>query len=166
MNSSQHAKWEGLLTVLAEAHSLFQEFLGLLSHEERYLRMLNRHELSDVNSKKEHVLNAMLRIEQQIERGLHQLVGFNGRESIWSCLKQARDPRAQRASVMLTDLIRLASVIQEQGQTNTALICRIQHRVSEVISFIYAGLGGAGPVYRGSGILTYPSVPSSVHLQG
>jgi hypothetical protein len=66
---------------------------------------------------------------------------------------------------MLIELLRLARTIQDQGKKNETLIRRIQHSVREAMHFIYTGLG-TGPVYQESGTLNFPSVPSSVHLQG
>jgi len=151
--------------MLAEAQFSFQEYFSLLSHEERTLRVMDRQGLTDVNSQKEQVLDAMFQLEQQVERELRQLGGSEGQESIWNWLKKARDPRAQSAHGMLIELLRLGRIIQEQGKKNEVLIRRIQHRVGEAIHFMYAGLG-TGPVYQGSGTLNFPSVPSSVHLQG
>ncbi|MDH4194186.1 MAG: flagellar protein FlgN [Nitrospirota bacterium] len=165
MNHPQHATWERLLTLLAEAQSLFQEYVSLLSHEERTLRIMDRQGLTDVNSQKEQVLDAMCRLEQQVERELRQLGGPEVHESIRSWLQKARDPRAQSAHGLLTELLRLADTIQKQGKKNESLIRRIQHRVGEAIHFMYTGVG-TGPVYQGSGTLNFPSVPSSVHLQG
>ena len=165
MNYPQHATWERLLAMLAEAQSSFQEYFSLLSREERILRVMDRQGLTAVNSQKEHVLDAMCRLAQQVERELRHLGGVGVHESIWNWLTNVQDPRAQSAHDMLTELLRLASTIQEQGKKNEGLICRIQHRVREAIHFMYTGLGTA-PVYQGSGTLNFPSLPSSVHLQG
>ncbi len=165
MNHPQNATWERLLAMLAEAQSSFQEYFSLLSHEERTLRIMDRQGLTDVNSQKEQALDAMCRLEQQVERELRQLGGPEGHESIGSWLQKARDPRAQSAHGMLTELLRLARTIQEQGKKNEVLIRRVQQRVREALHFMYTGWG-TGPVYQGSGALNFPSVPSSVHLQG
>jgi hypothetical protein len=165
MNHPQQATWERLLAMLGEAQSSFQEYFFLLSHEERTLRIMDRQGLADVNSQKEEVLDVMCRLEQQVEREIQQLAGPAVHEGTWSWLKKSPDPRAQSAHGMLNELLRLAHTIQKQGKKNEALIRRIQHRVGEAIHFMYTGLG-RGPVYQGSGTLNFPSVPSSVHLQG
>jgi hypothetical protein len=165
MNYPQQATWDGLLVMLAEAQSSYQEYIALLSHEERTLRIMDRQGLTDVNGQKEQVLNRMCRLEQQVERDLQQLAGVTVPQNIGSWLKKAGHPRAQSAHAMLAELLRLARRIQEQGKKNEALIQRIQYRVREAIHFIYTGMG-TGPVYQGSGTLNFPSVPSSVHLQG
>jgi hypothetical protein len=165
MNYPQQATWERLLVILEEAQSSFQQYFSLLSHEEHTLRTMDPKGLTDVNSQKEQVLDAMCRLAQQVERELRWLAGLEAHESIWSWLKKARDPRAQLAHGMLTELLRLARRIQEQGKRNEDFIRRIQHRVREAIHFMYTGVG-TGPVYQGSGTLNFPSVPSSVHLQG
>lgn len=165
MNHPQQAMWDGLLVVLAEAQSSFQEYSALLSHEERTLQIMDRQGLTDVNGQKEQVLNKMCRLEQQVERELQQLAGATVTQNIWTWLKQAGHPHAQSAHAMLAELLRLARMIQEQGKKNQALIQRIQYRVREAIHFMYAGMG-TGPVYQGSGTLNFPSVPGSVHLQG
>lgn len=165
MNHPQQAMWERLLVMLAEAQSSFQEYFALLTHEEHTIRIMDRKGLTDVNGQKEQVLDRMCRLEKQVERELQQLVGATVTENLLSWLKKAADPRAQSAHGMLTELLRLARMIQEQGKKNEALICRIQHSVREAIHFMYTGVG-TGPVYQGSGIMNFPSVPSSVHLQG
>ncbi len=165
MNQPQHVMWDELLVILAEAQSSFQEYIALLAHEERTLRMMDRQGLTDVNDQKEQVLNRICRLEQQVEGKLQLLVGVTVTKSIWSWLKKASEPRAQSAHAKLAELLRLARMIQEQGKKNEALIHRIQHRVQEAIHFMYTGVG-TGPVYQGSGTLNFPSVPSSVHLQG
>jgi hypothetical protein len=151
--------------MLTEAQSLFQRYVGLLAHEERTLRIMDRQGLTEVNNQKEQVLDAMCRLEQQIERELQQLAGSHIHESVRSWLKKAQDPRAQSAHGMLIELLCLARTIQDQGKKNETLIRRIQHSVREAMHFIYTGLG-TGPVYQESGTLNFPSVPSSVHLQG
>lgn len=151
--------------MLAEAQLSFQEYFVLLSHEERMLQVMDRQVLTDVNSQKEQVLNRMCRLEQQVERELQQLAGATVTENFGSWLKKTGDPRAQSAHDMVTELLRLAHMIQEQGKKNEALIRRIQHRVREAIHYMYTGVG-IGPVYQGSGALNFPSVPGSVHLQG
>lgn len=151
--------------MLGEAQSSFQEYFFLLSHEERTLQTMDRQGLADINNQKEEVLDVMCRLEQQVERELQLLVGSEVREASWSWLKKSPDPRAQSAHGMLNELLRLAHMIQKQGKKNEGLIRRIQHKVGMAIHFMYTGLG-TGPVYQGSGTLNFPSVPSSVHLQG
>lgn len=165
MNYPQHAMWERLLVMLGEAQASFQEYFALLTHEERAIRIMDRQGLTDVNGHKEQVLDRMCRLEQQVERELQQLIGPTVTENFLSWLKKATDPRAQSVHGLLTDLLRLAGLIQEQGKKNEALICRTQHRVRDAIHFMYTGMG-TGPVYQGSGIVNFPSIPSSVHLQG
>lgn len=165
MNHPQSATWERLLEMLAEAQSVFQQYCVLLFQEAHSLRIMDQPKLLEVNSQKEQVLDTMRRLEQQVERELHQLAGAVAQESIWSWLKAVPDLRAQSAQSMLIELLRLARLIQEQGKKNEAVIRPIYHRVREAIHVIYTGLG-TGPVYQGSGVLNFPSVPSSVHLQG
>jgi hypothetical protein len=165
LNHPPSATWERLLGLLTEAQSSFQCYVGLLAHEERTLRLMDRQGLTEVNNQKEHGLEAMCRLEQQVKDELQQLAGSHAQESVRSWLKKVQDPRAQLAHDMLIELLRLAHTIQDQGKKNETLIGRIQHSVCEAIQFIYAGLG-TGPVYQESGTLNFPSVPSSVHLQG
>ncbi|MDH5698459.1 MAG: flagellar protein FlgN [Nitrospirota bacterium] len=165
MNHPQSATWERLLEMLAEAQSAFQQYGVLLFQEAHSLRIMDQPNLFEVNGKKEQVLDTMRRLEQQVEHELHQLAGAVVQESIWNWLKSVQDPRAQSAQRMLLELLRLGRLIQEQGRKNEAMIRPIYHRVREAIHVIYTGLG-TGPVYQGSGSLNFPSVPSSVHLQG
>ncbi len=161
----QPATWEPLLEMLAEAQSVFQRYGVLLFQEAHSLRIMDRPKLVEVSSQKEQVLEMMCQLEQQVEGELYRLAGSTAQESIWNWLKAVPDPRAQLAQRMLTDLLRLARLIQEQGKKNEALIFPVYHRVREAIQVMYTGLG-TGPVYQGSGTLHFPSVPSSVHLQG
>ncbi len=165
MNHLQSATWERLLEMLAESQAVFHQFGVLLFQEAHSLRNMDQSKLVEVNSQKEQVLDTMRRLEQQVECELYQLAGAVPQESIWSWLKAVPDPRAQSAQSMLIELLRLARLIQEQGKKNDAVIRPIYHRVREAIHVIYTGLG-TGPVYQGSGVLNFPSVPSSVHLQG
>lgn len=50
--------------ILVEAQLSFQEYLVLLSHEERMLQLMNRQVLTDVNSQKEQVLRRRLVVGQ------------------------------------------------------------------------------------------------------
>lgn len=161
----QPATWERLLEMLAEAQSVFQRYGVLLFQEAHSLRIMDRPKLVEISSQKEQVLEMMCQLEQQVEGELYRLAGSTAQESIWNWLKAVPDPRAQLAQRMLTDLLRLARLIQEQGKKNEALIFPVYHRVREAIQVMYTGLG-TGPVYQGSGTLHFPSVPSSVHLQG
>jgi hypothetical protein len=165
MNLPQSATWERLLVMLTEAQSAFQRYVGLLAHEERTLRIMDRQGLTEVNNQKEQVLDTMCQLERQVESELQQLAGSYIHESVRSWLKKVQDPRAQSAHDRLIELLRLARTIQEQSKKNETLIRRIQHSVREAMQFIYIGLG-TGPVYQESGTLNFPSVPSSVHLQG
>jgi hypothetical protein len=165
MNDPHHATWERLLVNLTEAQSSFQQYIALLAQEERTLHTMDRQGLAEVNNQKEQVLDAMCRLEQQVEQDIHLLSGSDVQESIWRWLKKTRHPRAQMAQGMLSDLLHLARTIQEQGKKNEALIHRIQHKIQEGIHFLYTGLG-TGPVYQGRGTLNLPSLPGSVHLQG
>lgn len=165
MTQPQQSPWEHLLRMLDEAQSVFQQYLGLLSHEECQLRSVNRQELHEVNARKEHVLDAMCQIEQQVERELYRLAGAEGHDTIGTFLKKSRNPQAQTASALLSGLVNLAGAIQEQGKQNEAMIGRIQQRIREAILFMHTGLGTA-PVYQGSGSLHFPPVPGAVHLQG
>jgi len=165
MNHSHSATWERLLGMLTQAQSSFQCYIGLLAHEERNLRIMDRQGLTEVNDQKEQVLEEMCRLEQQVKGELQQLAGSHAHESVSSWLMKVQDPRAQLAHGMLIELLRLARTIQDQGKTNETLIGRIQRSVREAMNFIYTGLG-SGPVYQESGTLNFPSVPSSVHLQG
>jgi hypothetical protein len=143
----------------------FQQYLRLLALEERTLRIMDRQGLTEVNSQKEQVLDAMCRLEPQIEREFQQLAGVEGQRSLWSWLSKSHDPRAKSAHGLLTELLGLAGLIQDQGKKNEALICRTQLRVREAIHFM-STKWSPGPLYQGSGSLNFPSVPSSVHLQG
>ncbi|MDT3779507.1 flagellar export chaperone FlgN [Nitrospira sp. MA-1] len=165
MNHPQSAKWERLLKALAEAQAAFQQYGVLLFQEAHSLRIMDQPKLVEVNSQKEQVLNSMRRLEKQVEGALHQLVGDVAQETIWTWLKANPDPQAQTVQSMLIDLRRLARLIQEQGKKNESAIRPIYHRVCEAIQVMYTGLG-TGPVYQGSGTLYFPSVPSSVYLQG
>jgi flagellar biosynthesis/type III secretory pathway chaperone len=165
MNQLQSATWERLLEILAEAQSVFQEYGVLLCQEAHSLRLMDQVKLVEVNSQKEQVLDTMRRLEQQVERDLHQLAGAGASESIWHWLNAVPDPRAQSAQRRLIELQRLARLIHEQGKKNEALIRPIYHRVHEAIHVMYTALG-TGPVYQGSGALNFPSVSGSVYIQG
>lgn len=165
MKHPQSETWERLLKALAEAQAAFQQYGVLLFQEAHSLRIMDQPKLFEVNSHKEQVLDTMRRLEKQVEGELHQLAGAGAQETIWTWLNAVSDPRAKSAQSMLMDLLRLARLIQEQGKKNEAAIRPIYHRVREAIQLMYTGLG-TGPVYQGSGTLHFPSVPSSVHLQG
>ena len=114
----QSATWERLLKMLAEAQSVFQRYGVLLFQEAHSLRAMDRPKLVEVNSQKESALEAICQLEQQIEREIHGLAGSAAHESIWSWLKAVTDPRAQLAQAMLTDLLRLAHLIQKKEKKN------------------------------------------------
>ena len=151
--------------LLSETQSSFQRFIVLLSDEECTLRNMDRQGLIEVNSQKEQVLDAMCRLEQDIEREFQQLSKSEAPESMWYWLKNTDDPRALSVQVRLTELQCLARSIQEQGRKNESLTQRTQQKVREAMHFIFTGWA-TGPVYQGSGTVNFLPVPSSVHLQG
>lgn len=165
MLNRPYKTWDHLLTLLGEMQVVFQKFLSLLPEEERLLLGMDRQGMADITEKKEQVLEAMCRYEQQVMAVMHELAGPKNQESLGGWLKQSRQPQALLANTIFDELFGLARKIQEQGKKNEALIRRTQHVVREAINLIYTGLG-TGPVYQGSGVLQFSSVPSSVNIQG
>jgi flagellar biosynthesis/type III secretory pathway chaperone len=157
--------WDDLLILLGEMRVVFQEFMGLLGDEERMLLEMNRQGVARVTEKKEQVLDVMCRYEQQVTARLHQLAGFEDQKGVGLWLKEAAHPQVSSVNSILQDLFGLTATLQEQAKRNEALTRRTQHVVREAIHLIYSGLGN-GPVYQGSGVLSFPSVPNSVHLHG
>jgi len=157
--------WGHLLKLLGEMQVVFQEFLSLLREEERLLLGMDRPGVANITEKKEQVLEAMCRYEQQVMAVMHQLGGPKNRELLGGWLKKSRQSQASSANTIFHELFGLTRKIQEQGKKNEALIRRTQHVVREAINLIYTGLG-TGPVYQGSGTLQFSSLPSSVNLQG
>ena len=157
--------WDHLLTLLGEMQLVFQEFLSLFPEEERLLLGMDRQGMADITEKKEQVLEAMCRYEQQVMAVMHELAGPKNQESLGGWLKKSRQPQASLAKSIFQELVGLTRRIDEQGKKNEALIRRTQHVVREAINLIYTGLG-TGPVYQGSGALRAPAVLSSVQLQG
>ncbi len=165
MLNCPYKTWDHLLTLLGEMQGVFQELLSLLPEEERLLLGMDRQGVADITEKKEQVLEAMCRYEQQVMAVMHELAGPKNQESLGGWLKKSRQPQAPLANTIFHELFGLARKIQEQGKKNEALIRRTQHVVREAINLIYTGLG-TGPVYQGSGALQFSSVPSSVNIQG
>ena len=165
MLNCPYKTWDHLLTLLGEMQGVFQELLSLLPEEERLLLGMDRQGVADITEKKEQVLEAMCRYEQQVMAVMHELAGPENQESLGGWLKKSRQPQAPLANTIFHELFGLARKIQEQGKKNEALIRRTQHVVREAINLIYTGLG-TGPVYQGSGALQFSSVPSSVNIQG
>jgi len=157
--------WDHLLGLLGEMQVVFQEFLSLLREEERLLLSMDRQGVADITEKKEQVLEAMCRYEQQVMAVIHQLAGPKNQESLGGWLKTSRQPQASLANAIFHELLGLIRKITEQGKKNQTLIRRTQYVVREAINLIYTGLG-TGPVYQGSGVLQFSTVPSSVNLQG
>ena len=165
MLNCPYKTWDHLLTLLGEMQGVVQELLSLLPEEERLLLGMDRQGVADITEKKEQVLEAMCRYEQQVMAVMHELAGPKNQESLGGWLKKSRQPQAPLANTIFHELFGLARKIQEQGKKNEALIRRTQHVVREAINLIYTGLG-TGPVYQGSGALQFSSVPSSVNIQG
>ncbi len=157
--------WDHLLRLLGEMQVVFQKFLSLLREEERLLLHMDRQGVADIMEKKEQVLEAMCRYEQQVMAVMHQLAGPKNQESLGGWLKKSRQPQASSANTIFHELFGLTRKITEQGKKNQTLIRRTQYVVGEAINLIYTGLG-TGPVYQGSGALQFSSVPSSMNLQG
>jgi hypothetical protein len=157
--------WDHLLGLLGEMQVVFQEFLSLLREEERLLLGMDRKAVADITEKKEQVLEAMCRYEQQVMTVMQQLAGPKNQESLGGWLKKSRQPQASKANTIFYESYKLAQKIQAQGKKNEVLLRRTQHVVREAINLIYTGLG-AGPVYQGSGALQFSSVLSSVNIQG
>jgi hypothetical protein len=165
MNHPTPVSWEQLLVMGEEAKSVFADYLELLRQEEHALRRMNRQEMADLTERKGQALDLMCRYEQQVISAIQVLTGSEGTDRLWSSLKTASDPRAVTVQHILRALSLLANTIREQGETNKSLIRRTQHVVREAINLIYIGLG-TGPVYQGSGALSTPSLPGSMHLHG
>ncbi len=165
MRNRSHETWDHLLVLIHTLQEKFQEFLALLCEEERFLLKMDREEVAAVTERKEQVLDAMCRYEQQVMSLLEGLAGPENRETLGQWLKNVHEPQALLANDRFHELMGLAQKIQAQGKKNETIIRRTQHVVGEAINLIYTGLGN-GPVYEGSGTLQAPSVLSSVHLHG
>ena len=165
MLNRPYETWGHLLKLLGEMQVVFQEFLSLLREEEGLLLGMDRPGVANITEKKEQVLVAMCRYEQQVMAVMHQLAGPENRELLGGWLKKSRQSQASSANDIFHELFGLTRKIQEQGKKNEALIRRTQHVVREAINLIYTGLG-TGPVYQGSGTLQFSSLPSSVNLHG
>lgn len=157
--------WDHLLVLLGEMRVIFQEYMDLLCAEERMLLGMDRQGIAGVTEKKEQVLDVMGRYEQQVIGLLQQLSGSNNQGSFAVWLQEMRQPQASTANSILQDLCGLTETIQQQGKKNETLTRRTHHVVREAIHLIYTGLGN-GPTYQGSGALSFPSVPNTVHLHG
>ena len=165
MLNPPYETWGHLLKLLGEMQVVFQEFLSLLREEEGLLLGMDRPGVANITEKKEQVLVAMCRYEQQVMAVMHQLAGPENRELLGGWLKKSRQSQASSVNAIFHELFGLTRKIQEQGKKNEALIRRTQHVVREAINLIYTGLG-TGPVYQGSGTLQFSSLPSSVNLHG
>jgi len=165
MLNHPHETWDHLQVLLGEMQVLFQDFLSLLSQEERLLLVMDRQGVADITEKKEQVLDGMRRYEQQVMGVMHRLAGSDHQGHLGGWLRNLHHRHAVSANTMFQELMGLTRKIQEQGKKNEAIIQRTQHVVREAINLIYAGVG-TGPVYQGSGTLRAPSVLSSVQLQG
>ena len=157
--------WAQILVLGEEAKSVFADYWDLLRQEEHGLRRMNHQEIADLTEKKEYALERMCRYEQQVISAIHTLTGSTGQDRLLDCLDRISDPRAKSVQNLLRELALQANTIQEQGKTNDRLLRRAQHVVGEAINLIYTGLG-TGPVYQGSGALSTPSLPSTMHLHG
>ncbi len=165
MLNRSHETWDSLLDLIDTLQEIFQEFLALLCEEEQLLLKMDRQQIAGVTERKEQVLDAMCRYEQQVMSVLEDLAGPENLEAIGQWLKNVHEPQAVLVNERLHELMGVAHKIQAQGKKNEAIIRRTQHVVGEAINLIYTGLGN-GPVYQGSGTLQAPSVLSSVHLHG
>lgn len=165
MNHTTQVSWKQLLEVGEEAQSIFARYLELLRQEEDALRRMNRQEMFGLMEKKGEALDIMCRYERQVISGIKVLTGSEGKGRLWIDLQAASDPRAVSLQNIVRKLSLLANNIREQGKTNAALIRRAQHVVREAINLIYIGLG-TGPVYQGSGALSIPSLPGTMHHHG
>lgn len=165
MTNCTQDSWECLFELLGDMRLNFENFLSLLQEEEFLLHKMERQRMVEVTEKKEQVLDAICRYEQQVVVVLQQLAGPKNQERLGAWLQNTQQPEASTANTLLHDLSALTQTIHEQGKKNAVLIGRTQHVVREAINLIYTGLG-KGPVYQGSGTLQFPSVLSSVHLHG
>ena len=165
MNHSTSVSWDQLLVMAEKARTVFADYLDLLRQEECVLRRMNRQEMADLTERKGQALDLLCRYEQQVVSEIQVLTGSKGTEGIWLGLQRASDPRALSVQNLLREISLLADHIREQGRTNEGLIRRTQHVVREAINLIYLGMG-AVPVYQGSGDLSTPSLPGSMHLHG
>ena len=68
---------------------VFQEFLSLLREEERLLlHGMDRPGVANITEKKEQVLEAMCRYEQQVMAVMHQLAGPKNRGVAWRLVEE------------------------------------------------------------------------------
>ena len=162
---SQRRLWEQLRSALQKERDAYHQLFALLSEELPALKTMNPHGLADLNHKKESTLHVITQCEQERSALLSQLADPSFKGNLLEWLWESSLPQAALVKPMLQELVSIGKQVKQIGQNNSGLTVRALHAVREAIGMIHSGLGSQ-PVYGESGQLRFPSMATSLNLQG
>ena len=162
---SQQRLWEQLRFALQKERDAYHQLSALLSEEVPALKTMNQHLLADLNLQKESTLQIIAQCEQERSALLSKLAdsSFNGNLLEW--LWHTSASQAALVKPVLQELVSIGKQVKNIGEKNSGLTVRALHAVREAIGMIHSGLGSQ-PVYGESGQLRFPSMGTSLNLQG
>ena len=162
---SQIRLWEQLRSALQKERDAYHQLFALLSEEFPAIKNMNPHGLADLNHQKESTLQIISQCEQERSALLSKLVDPSFKGNLLEWLWHSSAPQAAVVKPMLRDLVSIGKQVKKIGENNSGLTVRALHVVREAIGMIHSGLGSQ-PVYGESGQLRFPSMATTLNLQG
>ena len=162
---SQTGLWGQLGLALQKERDAYQQLFTLLAEELSALKNMNHLSLADLNHHKESTLQIISQCEHERSALLRKLVDPSFKGNLLEWLWESSAPQAAVVKPMLRDLVTIGKQVKQIGENNSGLTVRALHVVREAIGMIHRGLGSQ-PVYGESGQLKFPSMTTSLNLQG
>lgn len=157
--------WIQLTALLRREQENCQGLLDILMEEESALQALDQQKLASIHERQERILHRMAADQRERNARLRDLAGASWQGNLLTWLSKTPSPQAATAQAALRDLVAVGRRVQDVRERNAALSARGLHIVREAIGVIYAGRG-IQPVYKESGALNFPSLTTSLDLQG
>ena len=157
--------WEQLGSALQNERDAYRQLFALLSEELPAIKKMNPHSLADLNQQKESILQLIAQCEQERSALLRKMADPSFQGNLLGWLWNSTSPQAALVKPVLRELVFIGKQVKTIGENNSGLTVRALHVVREAIGMIHSGLGSQ-PVYGESGQLRFPSMATSLNLQG
>ncbi len=157
--------WKQLYQLLQDECIAYEQ-LGQLLHEEwSALRKSNYQECVDIARRKEDVLTHIQRVEKERVACVRALSEGLSQEISLDWVLKCSLPESVPAKHTLKQLISVGQRVKQLSENNAGLISRGLHVVREAMNVVHGGLGFQ-PMYGESGSLKFPSVSTSLNVEG
>ena len=162
---SQIRLWEQLRSALQKERDAYHQLFALLSDELPALKKMNHLSLADLNLQKESTLQIISKCEQERSALLRKLADPSFKGNLLEWLWNSSTSQAAVVKPVLRELVSIGKQVKKIGENNSGLTVRALHAVREAIGLIHSGRGSQ-PVYGETGQLRFPSMATSLNLQG